>query len=156
MGVWIRRIIIIVCLLALVPNLISLATSPFDSVLPDEVKRQIKSGDAKAVKLNEEISFGQDTIHLQQLVFLEDETVLQFKVRKKEQGWSFPDGALKIVDSEGETLTMRGGGSSGTPGGSDNLNYYEKLPWDTNEITISIEWYDRSYEEVISLQKEGN
>jgi hypothetical protein len=149
----VRRLILVITLIFLLPSIISLVTS-FTSGIPNEIKQQVKAGEAIQYELNKEVSLDQDKIYFKKLIVTEKESLLIYKVYKKEPGWSFPNVAIRLKDELGNVFQSDGGSSSSDFKGQTTINYYERIPKGTEKVIVDFEWYDRKFQTVLALQQE--
>jgi hypothetical protein len=149
----IRRLIIIIALFLIYPN-IFMMFDLFERDIPKEIIKQVENGHATMIDLDEEVSIGEDNIEFKHLILSESETLLIYEVHKKEQGWSFPHGALELMDQQGENYKISGSSSSGKSWGEFIITHYEALPNGVNEIVIDFDWYDRTFQTEFSLKQE--
>jgi hypothetical protein len=149
----VRRLIIIITFILLIPNMISLIAS-LRSDVPKEIRRQIKEGSAQQFELNKVVSLDQDKIKFKHLIVTAKETLLIYEVHEKEPGWSFPDSAIKLMDEHGNVFQNDGSSSSGESWGQLAINYYDPLPKDTNLVVLDFNWYDRTFQTELTLEQE--
>ncbi|RSK27546.1 hypothetical protein EJF36_12025 [Bacillus sp. HMF5848] len=147
---WIPRLIIITSIFTLYPNIVGLF-SVFERDIPKDIMNQIEAGYATMIEIDKEMYVDHDTIHLKYLVYSEEETLLFYDIRKKEQGWSFPGIALQLIDETGYKYQGSGGSSSGMVWGESCINDYEPLPKEIQTIVIRYKWYDREFQTEINL-----
>jgi hypothetical protein len=150
----VRRLILVIAFILLIPNMIGLITS-LKSDIPKDIRQQIKEGSATQFKLNKEVSLDQDKIHFKQLIITEEETLLIYEVHKKEPGWSFPDIALRLMDKQGKVYQSDGGSSSVDSWTEMSINYYERLPEGINKVILDFNRYDRTFQTELTLVQEG-
>ncbi|MHC1684545.1 MAG: DUF5643 domain-containing protein [Clostridiaceae bacterium] len=147
-----RRGIIIVCLILLIPFIMLVFSSfPEGKYYDDQLKDLVKNGQAEVIEINKKINIDDDTIYIYRIINTETETNLRYKILEK-PGWSFSASALVIYDDYGKKQ-HHGGGSSGKIWGEDGLAKYERINKNSKEITIKLEWYDRTGEIVVPLGK---
>ncbi|GGM38387.1 hypothetical protein GCM10011351_25610 [Paraliobacillus quinghaiensis] len=154
MGKWIRRLIIIACVIALIPNIYSFFSS-LTNGLPEGIKEKVNNGDAVLIDLDKKINLENDEISFKHLVVAEDETSLIFEVRTNESGWSFPENALELRDKQGNTYRGTGGSSSGHTWGRYAINQYEPLKADVETLVVEFDWFDRMFQTEFSLDQGG-
>lgn len=148
-----RRGIIAVCILILMTNLIY--DIPEGKYYEDELKELVKDGKAQVIEINKKAKLGGDTFIAKRLITTHDETYLRYSVVRWEMGWSFPAGAIEIIDDKDRHYDGLGGGSSGKTWGQEGLIRYDKLEDDIKEVTLKLNWYDRNMEIKVPLQKDG-
>jgi hypothetical protein len=149
----VRRLIMVIALISLIPSMISLFAS-LKSDIPKDIRHQIKVGSAKQIELNKVVSLDQDKIKFKQLIITETETLLIYEVRTKEPGWTFPDTSLQLRDKQGNVYQYDGGSSSGESWGQLAINHYERLPKETKIVVLDFNWYDRSFQTELTLEQE--
>ncbi|MBB6452511.1 hypothetical protein HNQ94_000956 [Salirhabdus euzebyi] len=154
MGKIIRRTLIIVCLFILIPDIIYMVTEAFSRDLPREIREKMNSGETFIIDVDEEVKLDQDIIEFEQILMLEDETLLLFEVHNNEPGWSFPATALSIKDDKGNNYTYRSGSSSGKKWGSIHFSNYDALPNDVQNLVIDFSWFDRSFRIEVPVDQE--
>ncbi|MFD2043579.1 hypothetical protein ACFSTA_04230 [Ornithinibacillus salinisoli] len=155
MGKWIRRIIIVIAFIMLLPNIFTLLTD-LGSDIPKETREQVESGNAMIYDLDKEVQLDQDIIKFKHLVRTEDRTELIYEVLTYEPGWSFPDNALELKDEQGNTYLFNGGSSSGNSWGAIIRMDYEPIPETLDKVILDFNWYDRSFQTDIMLIEEGD
>ncbi|WP_018930898.1 DUF5643 domain-containing protein [Gracilibacillus lacisalsi] len=154
MGVWIRRLIIIACVMALIPNIFSFF-SGLTNELPEHIQGKVNNGDAVLIDLDKKVNLENDEILFKYLVLAAEETSLIFEVHSKENGWSFPGSAFELKDKQGNTYRGTGGTSSGRTWGQYIVQNYEPLKEDVDTIVVDFEWYDRMFQTEFSLDQGG-
>ena len=154
MGIVIRRLIIVACVIVLIPNILSFF-SALTNGLPKELKEKVNNGDAVLIDLDKKVDFENDEILFKHLVLAPDETSLIFEVNPNENGWSFPDSALKLKDNQGNSYQRTSGSSSHYLGGQYTINHYEPLAAGVESIVLEFEWFDRMVQTEFSLNQEG-
>ncbi|WP_163539564.1 hypothetical protein [Gracilibacillus sp. YIM 98692] len=154
MGIWIRRLIIIGCVIALIPNIISFF-SGLTNELPENIKGKVNNEDAVLIDLDRKVNFENDEILFKYLVLAPDETSLIFEVHSNENGWSFPGSALELKDKQGNTYRITSGSSSGHTWGQYTINNYEPLEAGVETIVVDFEWFDRMFQTEFSLDQGG-
>ncbi|SES02449.1 hypothetical protein SAMN04487944_11580 [Gracilibacillus ureilyticus] len=152
MGIWIRRLIIIVCAIALIPNIISFF-SGLTNGLPERVKSEVENGDAVLIDLDKKVNLENDEILFKHLVLAPQETSLIFEVHTNENGWSFPDSALILTDRQGNIYRKTSGSASGHTWGQYRINHYEPLKTDVETIVLDFEWFDRKFQTEFSVDQ---
>jgi len=153
MGKWIRRAFILVGILLISPKIMELY-SYFGDHTPQRIEEKVESGEMDVHKLNKEILLEDDRIHLKNLYTSPSETILQYVVRSNENGWSFPEGALRLKTQEGKSLLNRGGSMRNRGKAEFIISEYEPIPKNTSSIMVDFEWFDRSFQTEISLEQE--
>jgi hypothetical protein len=155
MGKLIRRLIIGIALLLLIPYVYDGIANLVESDIPKEYQKLIDAGKAEVYDLDEEVVLENDTIHFMHFILTDQKSVLIYEVHKEEPGWSFPDGALKLKDKNGNEYFYKSGASSGKNSGEYHVQVFEDIPNHLSEIILDFDWYDRSFEVEIPLDKEG-
>ncbi|WP_139180794.1 hypothetical protein [Virgibacillus salinus] len=153
---WIRRLFIVIALIILIPDIIMLTASTFDRDIPKDIQKQVDSGDAKMIDLDEEVTIGQDEIRFKHLILSDDETTLIYEVHTEESGWSFPSGAIDLMDGKGNSYNASSGSSSGQSWGEFIIHTYKPLKDDVDTIIADFRWYDKSFQTEFSLNQEDH
>lgn len=96
-----------------------------------------------------------DKIFINRIINTEDETYIRYRVIKFEQGWSFPESAIKVFDDKGQEYIYHGAGSSGKAWGEEGIFRVDRIPDDVKEITLKLDRYDRKSEVKIHLAEDG-
>lgn len=148
-----RRGIILVCVLFLVSYLIGMW--PENKYYSPELKSQVEKGTAQVIEVNKSFKIDRDKMKIMRLIKTADRTYIRFALIKKEEGWTFPDSSIKIIDDKGREYQCYGGGSSGKAWGEEGLLQTEPIAEDISQITIKFQWFDRENHLVIPLAKEG-
>ncbi|MGP4108498.1 DUF5643 domain-containing protein [Virgibacillus sp. L01] len=151
---WIRRLIIVIALIILIPDIIILTVSTFDRDIPKDIQKQVDSGEAKMIDLDKEVTIGQDKIRFKHLVLSDDETTLIYEVHTEEIGWTFPSEALDLKDENGNTYNGRSGSSSSQSWGEFIIHTYKPLKDDVETVIIDFQWFDKSIQTEFSLNQE--
>ncbi|MBU8907471.1 hypothetical protein [Desertibacillus haloalkaliphilus] len=154
MGIWIRRLIISACVIALIPNMISFF-SGLTIDLPKDIKSKVNNGDAVLIDLDKKVTLENDEILFKHFVVAPDKTSLIFEVHANENGWSFPESAIELKDKQGNTYRMTSSYSSGYTWGQYMVNHYEPLEAGVETIVVDFEWYDRTFQTEFSLDQGG-
>lgn len=149
----IRRSIIVICLLLLIPVIPQLL--PERKYLSTDVANMVKNGTAKVIEVNQSAKVDMDTIIIKSIINTPDETYVRYRVLEPGQGWSFPDGALKMYDEKGNSYMMNGGTGQGKLWGEECFYSYQKISSSSKEMVLRFEWYDRRAEFRIPLEKSG-
>ncbi|UOQ86913.1 DUF5643 domain-containing protein [Gracilibacillus salinarum] len=145
MGVWIRRLIIIVCIIVLIPNIVSFF-SGMTNGLPENIENKVNNGDAVLIDLDKKVNLEGDDILFKHLVLAPEETSLILEVHKEENGWSFPESALELKDDKGNSYPVTSSSSSGETWGQYTVVHYEPLAANVETIEIKFEWFDRMFQ----------
>lgn len=149
-----RRSIITVCILVLA---LSWANSfPESKYYYDNMKEQVKEGKAKVIEVDKALNFDNDKFYIRRIINTEDKTYIRFSYIKKEQGWSFPDSSISIVDDKGNIYPSHGSGASGKMWGQEGLMSFDRINSDAKQITVKLNWFDRNDQMMISLEKAGD
>lgn len=119
------------------------------------LKALVKENKAQVIEVDKSFKIDKDTLLIKRIINTEDKTYLRYAFIRKEQGWSFPAGAIKLFDDKECEYWNGGGGWSGKIWGQDGIIEYERLRDDVEYITLKYDLYDRSNELKISLKKEG-
>jgi hypothetical protein len=148
-----RRTIIGLCLLIL--TLSGFRSLPESKYYDKNLKTLVKANEAQVIEVGKGMKIDRDTIYIKRIINTQDKTYVRCAFIRFEQGWSFPDGALKIFDDKGKEYLNRSGGWSGKLWGQDGLFEIERINKDSKYIAFKLDWYDRKNELTISLGKEG-
>ena len=145
----IRRSIIVICLLLFIPVISeSLPESRYND-------KNIADKTDQVYKVNQSVKIDMDTLIIKSIIITPDETRVWYRILKPEQGWSFPQGAIKMYDEKGNSYIYEGGTGSGRLWGEDYIDSYQRISGSSNEIILKYEWYDRYAEFRIPLKKSG-
>ncbi|QZY54165.1 hypothetical protein [Crassaminicella profunda] len=153
-----RRIIIIICLVILIPEIIH--SLPKDKYLDDnKIKRAIEKGEAEVIELNIKDKIDNDIFTAERLIIGKEESYLIYSLRKSEVGWSFP-APIQIYDEKNKNYQCTQGFSRGKLYLSINRRYgdegvlrFDKIEKDVKMLILKLEWYDRKMEIEIPLKK---
>lgn len=115
----------------------------------------VKANEAQVIEVGKAMKIDKSTIYIKRIINTSDKTYIRYSFVRLEQGWSFPDGALKMFDDSGKEYHYEGGESFGKLWGQDGLIEFDRVDKDSKHITIKFDWYDRKNELTISLGNEG-
>lgn len=148
-----RRTIIVICLLILAVS--SFRSLPESKYYDKNLKALVKAKEAQVIEVGKGMKIDKDTIFIKRIINTQDKTYIRYAFIRFEQGWSFSEGAIKILDDKGKQYHFISGAWSGKMWGQDGLMELDRLNKDSKYITLKLEWYDRKNELKISLGKEG-
>lgn len=150
-----RRSIIAVCSIMMVPILMTVFTGfPKGKYYSKELKALVKKGRAEVIEVNRKLNIDGDIIYIERIINTDTESNIRYRTLEK-PGWSFPGSVLVLYDDKGKKL-IGGYMSSGWLWRQDGIITYERIDKDSKEITIKLEWYDRSGEIIIPINKGGD
>lgn len=149
----IRRSIIVICLLLLIPVISQLL--PERKYLRTDIANMVRNGNAKAIEVNQSAKIDMDTLIIKSIINTSDETYIRYRVLEPGQGWNFPVSALKMYDEKGNSYMWNGGTGQGKLWGEECFYSYQKISSSSKEMVLKFEWYDRSVELRIPLEKSG-
>ncbi|WP_058307662.1 hypothetical protein [Gracilibacillus massiliensis] len=152
---FIRRTLIIVALLLLVPDILAGIKGVLPVSIPDNLEAKINASEAIHYEIDKEAQVGADHIYFKHLIISDEATILIYKIKKGEQGWSFSESAMYLTTAEGKSYEFNGGSSSHWGYISSSVSGFEKIPIDTESITIEYEWYDRSFQVDVPIDNGG-
>lgn len=138
----------------MIPILMTIFTGfPKGKYYNKELKALVKKERAEVIEVNRKLNIDGDIIYIERIINTDTETNIRYRTLEK-PGWSFPGSVLVLYDDNGKKL-IGGSTSSGWLWGQDGLIIYERINKDSKELTIKLEWYDRSGEIIIPIVKEG-
>ncbi|WP_239616758.1 hypothetical protein [Cohnella mopanensis] len=150
----IRRIIIIVFAILLLPRILTLI--PDNRGDKENIKALEKDGPVVKYDIHQSMLLDQDRFTVNEIYSTPKQVVLRYTYRPKgTAGWSLPENAFKLYDSSGNELRYSGSSSSGTPWGSTGFINYSALIEPTTSMRLVYDWYDRNIELTFPIQKEG-
>lgn len=148
-----RRAIIITCLLLLAVKVFQ--NLPESKYYHDDLKALVDAKKAQVIEVGKGVKIDKDTVYIKRIINTEDRTYIRYAFIRLEQGWSFPENAIKIFDDKGRDFKNYRSGYSGKMWGQDGMIEIDKINDDAKYIILKIDWYDRKNELKISLGKEG-
>lgn len=141
----VRRIITFICILFLIPEIFR--------VIPN---LKVEYSDKSIIyEINQSLLIDNDKFIVNRLITDDNYTYIEYKVIRFEEGWSFPESAISLIDSKGKKLQQRGSHSSGKVWGSEGVIKFEPAIKDVEPIILRFECYDRRYDLSLKLSKEG-
>lgn len=148
-----RRTVIAICLLILIAS--GFMSLPESKYYYKDLKTLVNAKKAQVIEVEKGMKIDKDTILIKRIINTQDKTYIRYAFIRFEQGWSFPEEAIKIFDDKGKQYQSKGGGWTGKLWGQDGVIELDRISEDVKYITLKLEWYDRKNEMVISLEKEG-
>lgn len=148
-----RRFIIIMCIILLIPLLI--ASIPEGKYFNKELQGKVKTGVAQVIEVNKKWKIDDDTIIIQRIIITDKNTYLRVSYVRNENGWSFPLESIELYDNK-QKINISSDEEIGKLWGEDGLNEYERLSAGCKEITLKLQWYDRKMEFKIPYAGSGN
>ncbi|MDQ0089106.1 hypothetical protein J2T12_002516 [Paenibacillus anaericanus] len=153
-GTIIRRSIIVIFGLLLIIQAIGLVES--NSSDKEFIKSLNHDGPVTKYTLNKKIDMDGDIFTAKELYITSKKTVLHYSISKQDPGgWSFPNSAIKLINSNGEELMQHSSSSSSTGRGETGFISFNEMNEPLGSITLKYDWYDRQAELNIPLAKDG-
>lgn len=148
-----RRTIIVICLIVLaITGFLSIPSGKYYNA---GVKKLVKENEAEVIEVGKSMKIDNDKIFINRIINTEDETYIRYKFIRFEQGWSFPEGDIKVFDDKLQEYLYHGSQSSGKLWGQEGIFRVDRIPDDVQYITLKLDRYDRKAEMKISLVEEG-
>lgn len=147
-----RRVIITICIILLIPLLIS--SIPEGKYFNNELKGKVKSGAAQVIEVNKKWKIDDDTIIIQRIINTDKNTYVRVRYVQDQPGWSFPLETIELYDDRGKKH-MGSGEEIGKLWGEEGIIEYDRTSADCKEITLKLQRYDRKMELKIPYARSG-
>lgn len=146
-----RRSIIVICLILLIPLIVSFFSRFFyREYYSKDLKQLVKDGKADVIEVNKKIKIDNDTIQIQKIVNTNDSTNLIYRTNES-PGWSFSNSALVLYDEKGKKQKNSSEGSMSILGAYGIISY-DKIDKDSKKLIVKLEWYDRTGQLVVPVE----
>lgn len=149
-----RRTIIIICSILLIPLIIS--SVPSTKYFGSTWKKQMTSDNAKVIEVNKRWKIDNASIIIQRVIITDKHAYIRSRCISFDPGWSFPLDSIEMYDDNGKRYMNVGSEGKGKPWGGEEITEYEKIPKDCKEITLKLQCYDRKRELKIPCKRGGN
>lgn len=145
-----RNTIIVICVLILIPTVLSIGVLylgiPKGKYGTPQIKELVKDNKAEVIEVNKKMSIDDDTLLIRRIIITEDKTYLRYTYFYEEMGWSFNNYSLTIYDDKNREYKCNSNGSAGLIIGEDGTMGFEKIEAGFNELTLKYNLYNREYE----------
>ncbi|OAB37042.1 hypothetical protein PMSD_09565 [Paenibacillus macquariensis subsp. defensor] len=137
-----RRLIIVIFGILLIPQAMNLIPSDYgDKAI---IKDLQEDGPVTTYVIDKKMDMDGDVFTVEDIYITPKQVVLQYSIKKQDRnGWSFPNTALTLIDSNGEELISHGGGSSVRAWGENGIMFFDKMKDPNGDLIIKYKWYDR-------------
>jgi hypothetical protein len=153
----IRRLILVILLVILIPHYIQNETSDWGKGNGDTIKALQKEGAVTTIPVDKSFPIDND-MFTADTVYVTPKQIMvtyEFHTNQKKGVWSFPVMSLKLVMPDGQELTSHNAGSSGTAWGSIGYVSFSLPDKLADRVKLVYEHYDRYREIEIPLGKAG-
>ncbi|UOQ85776.1 DUF5643 domain-containing protein [Gracilibacillus salinarum] len=154
MGKIIRRSIIIISIILLLPEIFAIIIGLIPVKIPDNIKNKIAAGEAVHYKIDQSFSLNNQTLYLKHLILMKGNTTIIYKVKSAETGWHFSSSRLQLKDEKGNVYAYNGARSTGNSKMTSNVSGFEPIPLGAQSVFVQYKWYDRFFEIEIPLNGE--
>lgn len=148
-----RRVIIVICIILLIPLLI--ISVPEEKYFYNDLKDKVKIGTAQVIEVNKKWKIDDSTIIIQRIISTNKNVYVRFRYVENKSGWSFPSNSIELYDDKGKKY-MVAGEDIGKLWGEEGINEYDRPSADCKEIILKLQLYDRKMEFKIPYGRSKN
>ncbi|MDP4089046.1 MAG: hypothetical protein Q8930_07220 [Bacillota bacterium] len=148
-----RRLIVLVCIIILAP--LAVESIPEGKYYNGQMEDLVKNGNAQVIEAGKKVKIDNDTLNIQKVIKSGSDIYVRYSL-SEEIGWPFPWSCIKLNDNIGHKIPWEGNESSGKIWGEEALVEYGPIDSDCQELTFTLDLYDRKMEVKVPLAKEGN
>ncbi|GMK37370.1 hypothetical protein PCCS19_04230 [Paenibacillus sp. CCS19] len=153
-----RRTILIILIVLLIPHYIQKLTNDRDRGMGDTIYTLKDDGPVSKLPVHQSFKIDNDTVTVDTVYVTPKQIMVTYTYRTKQTKnvWSFPDMSLVLVMPDGQRLMSHNAGSNGTSWGSYSYVSFDLPDSMTDHADLVYDRYDRHAELQIPLSKAGD